>query len=63
MQRELHFIFKNLYEFKGFGGNILVKEFATKDRRPLLMIFETYERPTAAASECGLVCRTADSCQ
>jgi len=28
-----------------------------------LMIFETFESPTAAASECGLVWRTADSCQ
>jgi len=26
-----HILFlKNLYEFKGFGANILVKEFATK---------------------------------
>jgi len=27
------------------------------------MTFETLERPTAAASECGLVWHTADSCQ
>jgi len=26
------------------------------------MTFETFERPNAAASECGLVWRTADSC-
>jgi len=30
VQRELHFIFKNQYEFKGFGANRLVKEFATE---------------------------------
>jgi len=32
-------------------------------RRPLWMISETFETTTAAASECGLVWRTADSCQ
>jgi len=30
LQRELYFIFKNLYDFKGFGADRLVKEFATK---------------------------------
>jgi len=26
------------------------------------MIFQTFKKTTAAASECGLVCYTADSC-
>jgi len=30
VQRESHYIFKNRYEFKGFGASRLVKEFATK---------------------------------
>jgi len=56
--------FKNVYEFEDLELTDPWKNLQQKDRqRPLWMIFETSERPAAAASECGLVWYTADSCR
>jgi len=59
--KENHFIFKNQYEFCDLVLTDLWKNLQQKNRqRPLWM---TFERPTAAVSECGLVWQTTDSCQ
>jgi len=56
--------FLNLYEFKRFGANIVVEEFATKGyKKTTLNNFETIERLTTAASRCSLVWCTEGSCQ
>jgi len=45
-------------ELLGWGKNL-----QQKDRRPLWMLFETFERTAASVSECDLVWCTADSCR
>jgi len=42
-----------------------MKEFATNEytKTNLYLTFETFEKQTAAVSECGLIWHTADSCQ